>query len=129
MVLDENSLRKLGNCYEEAKKYLNHAAEYNLYFPNVYYKKAQLLIYYIIYNNKISQEEKNNVYAEIKELLENAKQINETAQGIFFIERMYYDVLGDFAKAQRINEQVRKFNPKNAENWEAAYNEYINDGI
>lgn len=128
LKLTEDTIKELNKSFEIGKKYFNYAAEYNLYFPNVYYKKAQLLIYHLLYNHKLCDKEEAEIKSEIEELLKTAKYINNTAQGTLFIERMYYDVTGNFVEARRINEKVREFNSKNAENWENAYNEYTNGG-
>lgn len=122
--ITSEELTELNKSYNRAKKYFNFAATYNLYFPNVYYKKAQLLIYYLHYNELLTEEDVDEIKRQIQELLSNARNINPTATGTFYIERLFYDSINNFEEAQRINESIRKFNKQNAEKWDKLYDEY-----
>jgi len=113
---------RLNKSYERSKKYFNYASMYNLYFANVYYKKAQLLVYYLYYKeSEMRQEEIIEMKERILDLLANAKKINPTASGILYIERLFYDYIGNFEVSQKINEEIRKFNKANAEKWDELY--------
>lgn len=120
---------KLDKSYERSKKYFNYASMYNLYFPNVYYKKAQLLVYYLYYNeSKMRPENIIETKERILDLLAYAKKINPTATGILYIERLFYDYIGDFEASQKINEEIRGFNKTNAEKWDGLYETLVKEG-
>ena len=76
------------------------------------------------YNELLTEEDVDEIKRQIQELLSNARNINPTATGTFYIERLFYDSINNFEEAQRINESIRKFNKQNAEKWDKLYDEY-----
>lgn len=125
--IDPSLYSKITENYKTGKRNLDNAISIEPHFVNSYYKKAQLICYFMLFMKKTNQlkaDEEKTLCEEIEMLFDDCKEINPNTKGTYYIKRLYYDVLNDFNKAQEVNNDIKKFNEKNAQSWSEAYNAY-----
>lgn len=125
--IDPSLCNKILENYKTGKRNLDNAISIEPHFVNSYYKKAQLICYFMLFMKKanlLNAEEEKALCEEIELLFDDCKEINPNAKGTYYIKRLYFDVLNDFQKAQEVNNDIKKFNEKNAQSWSKVYGAY-----